>query len=320
MFQRTPPWVLPHRDRPISRLERLLYRRFPPAPEAGPARSSTWLREPLVLGLVHRPRPARWARAAGAQAPRRPGRRPGAAATPAAQLPDRLQADPAVQRLVSGADQAQRGGRHRTASPRSARTASSTPTGGCTRSTRSSSAPDSTSSTPDRAPDSRPRRQVLSEAWERGMRGLLRGGRRRLSELLLDRRAEHRPRPQLDGLHDRVAAQLRARLPADDGGPRRRQRRGAARGAVGLQRGAAPAARGHGVERGRLCQLVHRRPGAKPQHLAAADLDLPAPDPPLRRRELPARGGGERVQWRRRSISRAAPGADRSSAAPLASR
>ena len=29
VFQRTPPWVMPHRDRPISRFERMLYRRFP---------------------------------------------------------------------------------------------------------------------------------------------------------------------------------------------------------------------------------------------------------------------------------------------------
>lgn len=29
VFQRSAPWVMPHRDRPISRLERRLYRRFP---------------------------------------------------------------------------------------------------------------------------------------------------------------------------------------------------------------------------------------------------------------------------------------------------
>jgi cation diffusion facilitator CzcD-associated flavoprotein CzcO len=31
LFQRTPPWVVPHRDRPISTWERRLYRIFPPA-------------------------------------------------------------------------------------------------------------------------------------------------------------------------------------------------------------------------------------------------------------------------------------------------
>jgi cation diffusion facilitator CzcD-associated flavoprotein CzcO len=54
VFQRTPPWVLPHRDRRISRLERRLYRVFPPAQWL--ARGLAYLsREPLVLGLVHRP-------------------------------------------------------------------------------------------------------------------------------------------------------------------------------------------------------------------------------------------------------------------------
>ncbi len=54
LFQRTPPWVLPHRDRKISRLERLLYRVFPPAQKL--ARGFVYIsREPLVLGLVHRP-------------------------------------------------------------------------------------------------------------------------------------------------------------------------------------------------------------------------------------------------------------------------
>ncbi len=31
VFQRTPPWVVPHRDRPTTRAERLLYKAFPPA-------------------------------------------------------------------------------------------------------------------------------------------------------------------------------------------------------------------------------------------------------------------------------------------------
>jgi cation diffusion facilitator CzcD-associated flavoprotein CzcO len=40
LFQRTPPWVVPHRDRRTSRAERLLYRVFPPA-------------QRLVRGLVY---------------------------------------------------------------------------------------------------------------------------------------------------------------------------------------------------------------------------------------------------------------------------
>ncbi len=54
VFQRTPPWVLPHRDRPISGLERRLYRRFPALQRAVRA-AVYWSRELIVPGLVHRP-------------------------------------------------------------------------------------------------------------------------------------------------------------------------------------------------------------------------------------------------------------------------
>jgi cation diffusion facilitator CzcD-associated flavoprotein CzcO len=54
VFQRTPPWIVPHRDRPIGRLKRWLYRTFPPMQKL--ARAGVYMsREPLVLGLVHRP-------------------------------------------------------------------------------------------------------------------------------------------------------------------------------------------------------------------------------------------------------------------------
>ena len=50
VFQRTAPWVLPRRDRPISRAERLLYKRFPLLQKA--ARSGIyWLRESWILGF-----------------------------------------------------------------------------------------------------------------------------------------------------------------------------------------------------------------------------------------------------------------------------
>ena len=55
VFQRTPPWIVPHGDRPIGRLKRFLYRVFPPAQKL--ARAGIYMsREPLVVGLVHRPR------------------------------------------------------------------------------------------------------------------------------------------------------------------------------------------------------------------------------------------------------------------------
>ena len=50
LFQRTPPWVLPRRDRAISKAERLLYKRIPVLQKA--ARSGIyWLRESWSLGF-----------------------------------------------------------------------------------------------------------------------------------------------------------------------------------------------------------------------------------------------------------------------------
>jgi cation diffusion facilitator CzcD-associated flavoprotein CzcO len=54
IFQRTPPWVMPHRDRPISARERHMFRRFPLTQRVARA-GAYWSRELLVPGLVHRP-------------------------------------------------------------------------------------------------------------------------------------------------------------------------------------------------------------------------------------------------------------------------
>jgi cation diffusion facilitator CzcD-associated flavoprotein CzcO len=54
VFQRTPPWVMPHRDRPISRIERRIYRRFPQLQRLVRA-WVYWSRELLVPGFVHYP-------------------------------------------------------------------------------------------------------------------------------------------------------------------------------------------------------------------------------------------------------------------------
>ncbi len=52
VFQRTAPWVVPHRDRPTTRLERALYRVFPPAQRL--VRSLVYLsRELFVFTLMH---------------------------------------------------------------------------------------------------------------------------------------------------------------------------------------------------------------------------------------------------------------------------
>jgi cation diffusion facilitator CzcD-associated flavoprotein CzcO len=55
VFQRTAPWVVPHRDRPITDFERRLYRSAPVAQRA--VRTGVYLgRELLVTGLVYRPK------------------------------------------------------------------------------------------------------------------------------------------------------------------------------------------------------------------------------------------------------------------------
>src|SRR5919198_4494436 len=53
VFQRTPPWVLPHTDRPVTRLERRLYRAFPWLQRL--VRLGIYLsREWVVIGLAYR--------------------------------------------------------------------------------------------------------------------------------------------------------------------------------------------------------------------------------------------------------------------------
>jgi len=47
VFQRTPPWVMPHRDRPITEAERRIYRRFPTLQRLVRA-GVYWVRELLV--------------------------------------------------------------------------------------------------------------------------------------------------------------------------------------------------------------------------------------------------------------------------------
>jgi cation diffusion facilitator CzcD-associated flavoprotein CzcO len=55
VFQRTPPWVVPHRDRPITDAERAIYNRFPALQRA--VRAGVYAgRELLVPGLAYRPK------------------------------------------------------------------------------------------------------------------------------------------------------------------------------------------------------------------------------------------------------------------------
>lgn len=52
LFQRTPPWVMPHPDRPTRRWERRLYRRWPGAQQLM-RNAIFWARESFVIGFMH---------------------------------------------------------------------------------------------------------------------------------------------------------------------------------------------------------------------------------------------------------------------------
>jgi cation diffusion facilitator CzcD-associated flavoprotein CzcO len=52
IFQRTAPWVLPRRDRPLTRTERLLFR-LAPATQRLARASIYWMREGWTLGFLH---------------------------------------------------------------------------------------------------------------------------------------------------------------------------------------------------------------------------------------------------------------------------
>ena len=65
VFQRTPPWVVPHGDRPVTRLEQRIYRALPFTQRLVRA-AVYWMRETLVFGMVRNRRLLRplqrWAR------------------------------------------------------------------------------------------------------------------------------------------------------------------------------------------------------------------------------------------------------------------
>ena len=50
LFQRTPPWIMPRRNRAITRAEKMLFRAFPPAQRAV-REAIYWAREAFVLGF-----------------------------------------------------------------------------------------------------------------------------------------------------------------------------------------------------------------------------------------------------------------------------
>jgi cation diffusion facilitator CzcD-associated flavoprotein CzcO len=52
LFQRTPPWIMPRPDRPLTRLERFVYRRFPSA-QTAMRNGIYWGRELFAIPMLH---------------------------------------------------------------------------------------------------------------------------------------------------------------------------------------------------------------------------------------------------------------------------
>ena len=286
VFQRTAPWIVPHRNRPITRVERArLPSRFPPLQRL--VRAGVYAaREALVLGFVKRPEADEADRARRAHAPassRSRTRSCFAKVTPDYTmgckriLPSNrwyptLQ-EPNVELVTGGVREVRRN--------------SVVGEDGVEREVDAIvfgtgfQVTDMPAAEADRAGA---RASASSDDWDGSPQAPPRHHGPRLPELVHAARAEHRPRAQLDGLHDRVADRLRARRPARDGRARRRGGRGQARG----DRGAATpsvddADGGHRLEHAaaRAGTIDAHRPQRR--DLARLDLAVPPGDRALRR-------------------------------------
>ena len=52
LFQRTPPWIMPRPDRPLTKFEKRLYKRFPPA-QIAMRNAIYWGRESFAIPMLH---------------------------------------------------------------------------------------------------------------------------------------------------------------------------------------------------------------------------------------------------------------------------
>ena len=272
LFQRTPPWVMPRRDRPITRASSALYRALARSRSGSCARGIYWAREMLVLGFVDDPRLMRGRRAARRAAP---------AQRRSADPELRAQAHAATTRSAASASCSPT-----TTTPRSREPNVEVVTDGIARGPRARDrhrrrrrARGRRDHLRHRLPrhrhaDRRARRAAATgarsaEVWRGSPQAYLGHHRRRLPEPVPAARPQHRPRPQLDGLHDRVADRLRARRPAHDGRARAAPRvevRPEAQDAL-QRRASSSGMQRHGLDHRRLRELVPRRP--RPQLHAA---------------------------------------------------
>ncbi len=289
LFQRTPAWIMPHPDRPISRLERRVYRAFPAAQRLMRA-GIYWARETFVFGFLHR----RLMRM-----PQRIARHHLRSQVADPQLRAKLTPDYQIgcKRILMSND----------FYPSLCEPNVEVVTDGV-REVRESSIVDAAGV--EREVDTiifgtgfqvakmpiaeRVRGRdglLLADAWRDGMQAHLGTTVAGFPNLFIVPGPEHRPRPHLDGVHDRVADRLRAGLHARDAAARRGRGGRAARGPGRLQRRGPAGHGGHGLAVG-LRQLVPRRVGPQPHALAGLHVRLPPAHEPLRPGAVRAARGG----------------------------
>ena len=252
LHQRTPPFVVPRRDRAVSGLRKLAYRKAPLLQRLSRLRIYAMF-EALLSVFVGSRGTAQGRRAQGR--PRPPGQagaRRGLAPEARPALRAGLQAPPALRRLLPVAHPSQRRGggvtggvvhgargrgpgRHRPPGRRGDH-------GDGLRGGRAALR------RAHRGPGRPPAVRALEGERRRGLRRL---DRRRLPQPLPDDRAQLDAGPQLHDLHDRVAHQLHRQRTGLPAASRRARRRGQAGGAAALQRAPAGPSGPLGLGRGR---------------------------------------------------------------------
>ena len=226
VFQRTPPWVLPKKDRPTPEWRKKLFRRVPGAVRA--------LSRPALLGargagdrVQRAPRRAAGRRADRQALPEEQDPRPRAARQADPRLPPRLQARTAVEHVLRDVPARRRHAEHRRR-PRDRRRRR--------RRLQRHQARGRHHHLRHRLPRHRrvrlPRRQGPRRARPR--HPVPRERRRdvhghdhpRVPEPVLHARPQHRSRPQLGGVHDRAADEVHRQDARRDGPARRGRGRG----------------------------------------------------------------------------------------------
>ena len=275
VVQRTPPWVMPHSARPVTRFEKRLYRAVPAVQRA--VRGAIYAaRELLVLGFVKRPKGMKLLEKIAHKHRERSLRDP---ALIAQTTPDYTLG---CKRILPSNDWY----------PALARDNVELVTEGVTEvrehsivtaDGRELEVDALVFGTGFHVVDMPVGRLVhgrdgraLADVWDGSPRAHLGSTVPGLPEPLHRARPEHRPRAQLDGLHDRVPDRLRDGRAARDARARRGHRRGPAGGRGRVQRRGPAAHAGHGLDHG-LHELVPGREGQQPDAVAGLDVAVPAP-------------------------------------------